>query len=268
MAARRWRHRKKNNQANGLAAFPLYRLFPNLVTILALCAGLSAIRFAWMERWEYSVTLIVAAAFLDGIDGRLARLLNATSNLGAQLDSLADFLNFGVAPALVLYQWTLNELGGIGWGISIFYTICAAIRLARFNSNLEDKTQKILGEIFFFGIPSPSAAGLSLLPIILSFLFVEKYDEAPFHITPWMSAIFTAVIAVFMVSRIPTFAAKRLPIKREIVPLALALAALFVIALILEPWVTLPLLGILYLIGLPISAATYYWRFSKAKKLS
>jgi CDP-diacylglycerol--serine O-phosphatidyltransferase len=266
MAAKRWRHRRRSKQT-GLAVFPLYRLFPNLVTMLALCAGLSAIRFAWMERWEYAVILIIAAAFLDGIDGRLARLLNATSNLGAQLDSLADFLNFGVAPALVLYQWNLHEIGGIGWGIALFYTICAAIRLARFNANLDDKAQKVLGEVFFFGIPSPSAAGLSLLPIILSFLFAEKYDEPLFDITPWMTAIFTAIIAVLMVSRLPTFAAKKLPIKREIVPLALAASALFVIALVLEPWVTLPLMGIVYLLGLPISAATYYWRFHSKKKL-
>src|SRR5476649_1074110 len=152
---------------------PVRTLVPNLITLLALCAGLTAIRLAVEQKLEWALAAIVFAALLDGIDGRIARLLKGTSRFGAELDSLADFVNFGVAPALILYFWGLHELKSAGWIAAIVFAICAALRLARFNVMIDDPNKPTWAGNFFTGIPAPAGAITVLLPIYLYFLGVS-----------------------------------------------------------------------------------------------
>ncbi len=240
-------------------AFPLTRLFPNMVTILGLCAGLTSMRFALLGQWEVAVTFIVIAAFVDGMDGRLARLLNATSKFGAQLDSLSDFFNFGVAPGIVLYLWILKQapIRGIGWALVLLSAVCMAIRLARFNSELDDEETPEWKERFFAGIPAPCSAGLSIIPPMLTFQFG---DVAWLHhfINPTTVPLYFLMMAILTVSRVPTFSIKKIVIKRENSSMILVLGGVLGIALITEPWFTLATMGLLYLLSIPISVACYY----------
>jgi len=244
-----------------LSPFPITKLFPNMITIIGLCFGLFAIKFAILGKWEMSVGLIVIAAFIDGLDGGVARLLNASSSFGAQLDSLADFLNFSVAPSLILYMWITHEIKGVGWAVTLFFIICGSLRLARFNTKLEDESEENNPELrnkFFTGVPVTSAAGLSLLPLSISFLFAEKFTTPPFEITPIMVIIYMAIIAFLMVSRIPTISVKNVKIRPEFRSLILASVGLFIAALVLEPWVTLPILGVVYICLIPFSVIKFY----------
>lgn len=245
----------KENQGESL---PISRLFPNMVTIIGLCFGLFALKYAIAEKWEMAVIFIFVAAVIDGLDGRLARLLNASSEFGAQLDSLADFFNFGIAPALVLYMWIAHEIKGLGWAITLFFVIAQALRLARFNCQSDNEENKEINDKFFKGVPAPCGAMLSLLPLILTLFFNEKFDHPPFAITPLMVIIYMAVIAILMVSNIPTISIKKIKIKKRFSSLFLALAGMFVIAFIIEPWVALPVLGTIYLATIPFSVIAYY----------
>src|SRR6202795_830175 len=157
-------------------AIPVRTLVPNLITLLALCAGLTAIRLSVEERLEWAVVAIVFAALLDGVDGRVARMLKGTSRFGAELDSLADFVNFGVAPALILYFWGLHELKSAGWIAAMVFAICAALRLARFNVMIEDPNRPAWAANFFVGVPAPAGAITVLLPIYVQFLGLPHLD--------------------------------------------------------------------------------------------
>lgn len=243
---------------NKLSSLPISKLIPNIVTLTGLCLGLFAIRYAMLERWELAVILVVIASFLDGIDGGIARLLDAQSEFGAQLDSLADFVNFNVVPALIMYMWITHEIKGLGWAASIFFIICGAIRLARFNvSQSDDSIDPELKDKFFVGMPVPSAACLALLPLILTFLFDDELGYQPFTITPLMVIICMLVISLFMVSRIPTMSLKKVKIPKELQSLVLACAGLFIISLATKPWITLPVLGIVYLSTIPYCVVSY-----------
>lgn len=242
-----------------LKRLPISRLFPNMVTLLGLCAGLSAIRFALNERWELSVTFIVIAAFIDGLDGRLARLLKSTSKFGAELDSLTDFVNFGVTPAIIVYLWKVDELHirGMGWALTLLFIICMAIRLARFNTMSENINRPSWADRFFTGVPAPSGAGLLILPMILSFQFGTGIWTQPAFVATYM-----AVIALLLVSRLPTFSGKKIHIRHEFATLALVAAGVMFIALLMEPWVTLPIMGFLYVSSFPFSV----WYYLKLKR--
>src|SRR5690349_19616751 len=176
---------------------PVRTLAPNVITLLALCAGLTAIRMAFENRYVLALAAIVFAAILDGIDGRLARFLKGTSRFGAELDSLADFVNFGVAPALVLYFWGLHELKSAGWIAAMVFAICGGLRLARFNVMIDDPNKPIWAGNFFTGIPAPAGAITVLLPIYLNFLGVERGP-----IFTWFAVLFTLAMAFLMVSQI------------------------------------------------------------------
>jgi CDP-diacylglycerol--serine O-phosphatidyltransferase len=232
---------------------PISRLFPNMVTLMALCSGMSAMRFALNDKWEYAVAAILIAGFLDAMDGRLARLLNATSSFGAQLDSLSDFLSFGVAPAIVLYVWQWHEMKirGVGWAFALFYTICCAIRLARFNVDLEDETQSAWKDNFFVGIPSTVGAALVLMPMMVQFHF-------DITLNPWFIGAYASILAVAMASRIPTFSVKKLKISQEYVSLVMVLIGLLILGLIIETWVTLLIVGVGYIFSIPFSVYSYY----------
>jgi CDP-diacylglycerol--serine O-phosphatidyltransferase len=239
---------------------PIVKLLPNIVTIVGLCFGLFALKYAIANKWEMAVGLIVIATFIDGIDGRLARMLNASSDFGAQLDSLSDFFNFGVAPSLVLYMWMTHEVKGLGWAISLFFIITMALRLARFNSSLSDDDYD---DSFFYGIPAPCGAGLSLLPMILTFAFDEHLGYRPFELTPPMVIAYTAVVAILMVSRVPTISVKKVGIQKKFSSIFLAITGLVMLVLVTEPWITLPIVAVLYLATIPFSVIAYYRKHGK-----
>ena len=235
-------------------AIPVRTLLPNLITLLALCAGLTAIRLAVEARLELALAAIVFAALLDGIDGRVARLLKGTSRFGAELDSLADFVNFGVAPALILYFWGLHELKSAGWIAALVFAICAALRLARFNVMIDDPNKPDWAGNFFTGIPAPAGAITVLLPIYLSFL------GAPGGlITVWLTFFYTVLIALLMVSRLPVFSGKRVGkrVPPEIVLPVFVVVVLFFALLISYPWEVLTLGTVAYLVCLPLGWLSY-----------
>lgn len=229
------------------------RMIPNILTMLALCSGLTAFRFAFDEKWEPAVLCIVIAAVLDALDGRVARLLKQTSKFGAELDSLSDFFAFGVAPAMLLYLWTLHESGSVGWVIALFYCVCCALRLARFNTALEAPSLPLWAKNYFTGVPSPAAAGLVLLPVIVSF-----QTDAPFAREPIVAAGFLLVVGALMVSQLPTFSFKnaRIPFRSmKFLLLIVALLAAFAVAL---PWQTLSVLLALYIVLLPFGWTSFH----------
>lgn len=233
-----------------LRAQPLIHLVPNIFTVMSLCAGLTAIRYGLDQRFELALALIVAAGVLDGLDGRSARLLKITSKLGAQLDSLADFLSFGVAPALLLYLWTLHQVPTIGWSLVLLFATCCALRLARFNTELEDDKRPTWMSRFFTGMPAPAAAGCLIMPMIATFALGHAWPRA------WaLNALVTLVVAVLMVSRVPTFSIKMVVVrvKPEWILPTLIGVGLLAAALLNAPWMTLLAVGIVYLVTLPIS---------------
>jgi CDP-diacylglycerol--serine O-phosphatidyltransferase len=249
------------DSANRLREFPLARLFPNMITLAGLCCGLSSVRFAMLERWEMAVSFIVLAAILDGMDGRVARLLNSTSTFGAQLDSLSDFLCFGVCPVLVLYFWNLQDFRGVGWAVVLFFSICCALRLARFNTSLLDDKKAPWQFKFFVGVPAPAGALLCLIPMMLSFHL--DYD---FLYNQYILSAYAVVVAILMASRIPTFSAKHMRIPHWVVlPLMIGFG-LWVAAMIIEPWITLAVTGLGYLLTFPFSITQHY-RYRTGKKI-
>src|SRR6202042_1195575 len=183
---------------------PVRTLVPNIITLLALCAGLTGIRMAFESRYVLALAAIVFAAFLDGIDGRLARLLKGTSRFGAELDSLSDFVNFGVAPSLILYFWGLHDLKSAGWIAAMVFAICASLRLARFNVMIDDPDRPAWASNFFVGMPAPAGAITVLLPIYAVFLGLPRSG-----FLTWLTLFYTLAVASLMVSRLPVFSGKR-----------------------------------------------------------
>ena len=235
-------------------AIPVRTLLPNLITLLALCAGLTSIRMAIEGRLDLALGAIVLAALLDGIDGRVARLLKGTSRFGAELDSLADFVNFGVAPALIVYFWGLHDLHSVGWIAALVFALCCGLRLARFNVTIDDPNRPAWAGNFFTGIPAPAGAITVLLPIYLFFLGL------PVNLaTIWFSFVYTLAIALLMVSRLPVFSGKRVGKRvppETVLPIFIA-AVLFVALLISYPWIVLSAGTLAYLACLPVGWQAY-----------
>jgi len=233
---------------------PVRTLVPNLITLLALCAGLTAIRLAIEAKLEWAVAAIVFAATLDGIDGRVARMLKGTSRFGAELDSLADFVNFGVAPALILYFWGLHGLGHAGWIAAMVFAICAGLRLARFNVMIDDPNRPAWAANFFVGMPAPGGAITVLLPIYVTFLGMPHLAFAE----PLVLA-YTLAIAFLMVSRLPVFSGKRVGkrVAPELVLPLFVVVVLFFALLIAYPWPVLATGTIIYLATLPFGFMSY-----------
>jgi CDP-diacylglycerol--serine O-phosphatidyltransferase len=231
-----------------ISALPLLHLLPNVLTILGLFAGLTSIRYAMDGRYELAVSLIGAAVVLDGLDGRSARMLNLTSRLGAELDSLADFLSFGVAPAVLTYLWTLRDVRGVGWALALLFAACCALRLARFNTELELPDRPRWTYHFFTGIPAPAAAGVVLTPLMLSFVAGEGWPRA------WaLSALFVVFVAVMMVSRVPTWSIKRIRIAPDMVLPTLLLVSVVIAGLVVETWLTLCAISLAYVGSIPFA---------------
>lgn len=230
---------------------PLRAVLPNTVTALALCSGLTAIRFAMLAKWELAVLMVLLAAVLDGVDGRIARWARAESRFGAELDSLSDAISFGVAPALILYLWTLNALGSFGWMIALLLALFCALRLARFNANIDREHQPHKSAGFLTGVPAPAGAVLALTPLFL-WLWVEAPQfREPLAIAPW-----TAFVAVLMISSIATFA-PTIRLRQRIRFEAVAVLVVLVAALVSAPWPTLALLALAYLATIPFSVRSY-----------
>jgi CDP-diacylglycerol---serine O-phosphatidyltransferase len=231
---------------------PVRMLVPNFITLLAICAGLTAIRLSTEGRMDLAVYAIVFAAVLDGVDGRVARMIKGQSKFGAELDSLADFVNFGVAPGLILYFWQLHQLGNGGWIAAMVFAISGGLRLARFNASIDDPDKPAFAANYFTGVPAPGGAILALLPVYLAFLGIPK---APAVLT----AAYTLLIAFLMVSRLPVFSGKS--VKMRVPPemvLPVFVSVVFFIALLISyPWYILSACSVLYLASLPLGWKSY-----------
>ena len=233
---------------------PMRLLVPNLITVLAICAGLTGIRLAFEGRFALAVAMVLFAAALDALDGRTARMLKASSKFGAQMDSLADVINFGVAPALVLYPYLLHELNSFGWIAALIFAIACALRLARFNVMAEDPDTPAWQMAYFVGIPAPAGAVLVLLPVYIGLL------GAPLDgILAPLAAAHCILIGLLMVSRIRVWSGKApgQRIRRDLVPLFLLCAVLLVMLFVAYTWYTLTVATVAYLIFLPFSARAY-----------
>lgn len=228
------------------------RLIPNMLTVLALCAGLTSIRFALEQRWEMAVFAIVIAAVLDGLDGRIARLLDSTSKFGAELDSLSDFVSFGVAPAILLYYWSLQSVGGTGWVVSLLFGVCVALRLARFNTRIDNTDLPAWTSRFFVGVPAPAGAGLSLIPVFATLLFGPGIFNHPIFV-----GSITVIVALLMVSRLPTYSMKRVRVPHHLVVPTLVAVGLLAAVLVSMPWLTLLVLALAYASTIPVSIMSY-----------
>lgn len=230
----------------------LRAMLPNAVTAAALCSGLTGIRFAIDAQWTFAIGLVVLAGVLDGIDGRIARLLNAQSRFGAELDSLADSLSFGVAPALILFLWSLKEWERFGWFAALAFAICCALRLARFNAriDLDDQPHKSAG--FLTGVPAPVGAGLAFIPF---YLWNETGYE--FFRQPVLMALWLTLIAILMISNLPTLSWGSLRPRKAIRLPLIAFTGLAFAALLLEPWWTLAAICIAYLAVMPYGFIKY-----------
>jgi CDP-diacylglycerol---serine O-phosphatidyltransferase len=231
---------------------PVRMLVPNVITLLAICAGLTAIRLSTEGRMELAVAAIVFAAVLDGIDGRVARMIKGQSKFGAELDSLADFVNFGVAPGLILYFWQLHELHDGGWIAAMVFAISGGLRLARFNATMDDPNKPPFASNYFTGVPAPAGAITVLLPVYLVFLGLP---QPPAMVT----AFYTLLIAFLMVSRLPVFSGKsvRMRVPPELVLPVFVGVIIFVALFIVYPWHILSVGSALYLLSLPLGWKSY-----------
>lgn len=247
------RPRRRRFKVGGakLRSLSFNRIFPNMITLLALCAGLTSIRYAFNDQWDRAVLAIVIAGMLDGLDGRIARLLRGTSEFGAELDSLADAISFGVAPALVLFLWAMHDAGGIGWAVCLLHAVCTVLRLARFNTMIGQDLPH-WAHNYFTGVPSPGGAGIALMPMFFWLLTDERIFR---H---WaVAGIFLTAAALLMVSRVPIFSGKHMRLKPQlVVPLMVGVGVLAGL-LWAEPWATLSFIGLAYIALIPMSVWSY-----------
>lgn len=231
---------------------PINQFVPNVVTVLALCTGLTAVRFGIQERWQLAVVAIIIAAVLDSLDGRLARRMGATTKFGAELDSLSDFLCFGVAPALLVYLWTLHNGGSFGWVLSLLFAVCAALRLARFNTRLGMSDLPPWAGNFFTGVPAPAGAGAALLPMMIYFQWGNSFAREPI-----VNGCVLLLVGGLMISRIPTFSFKQMKVPHRWVLPGLMLAGLLFAFGATSPWGTLTAVVAVYLATIPFALLKY-----------
>jgi CDP-diacylglycerol--serine O-phosphatidyltransferase len=237
---------------NRLRDHSINRLIPNMLTLFALCAGLTSIRFALAGHWEHAVLAILFAAVFDALDGRIARLLDSSSKFGAELDSLSDFVSFGVGPSVVLFLWTMQDVKGIGWALTLLFTAGMALRLARFNTKLDNTDLPAWTSRFFTGVPAPAGAGLVLLPLIAWLEFRMDFLRSPFLVGPVMLGV-----AGLLVSRIPTFSFKRMKVTQALVLPTMIVVAVITALALAEPWATLLIVLVAYLASIPLSISAY-----------
>lgn len=238
-----------------------------MITLMSLCSGLSAIRFALVDKWEISVALVILAGFLDGIDGRVARMLRSTSPFGAQLDSLCDIVNFGVVPPLLIFLWQTHEIKRFGWAAVLFFAICCVLRLARFNTQLDVSGHNTRGDRFFQGVPAPAAAILCLCPFMIHFWNSDntRFPELTQFVTsPAVLCGYLFFLGLLMISNLPTFSAKKLVFSPKLARFILLAVGMLFIVFISEPWAAIPLIAYGYLLTIPVSV----WLAKKQEKKS
>lgn len=233
---------------------PIRVLIPNIITLLSLVSGLTAVRLGFDGRFELAVAAVILATVMDALDGQVARLLKGTSKFGAELDSLADFVNFGVVPGILVYLWSLHVLNNLGWITILAFALCMSMRLARFNVTLEDPDKPAWAVGYFSGIPAPAGAGLLLLPMYLSFLGLFDGPEAAKFIV-----FYVPVVTVMLVSPVPTFSSKLIGnyVPRGMVLPGMVMVVLFASVLISYPWFVMTILALVYIGSIPFSIKRY-----------
>lgn len=236
----------------------LHKMIPNMITLTAMAAGMTSIKYAIAGKWEHAVIAIVIAAFMDAFDGAAARLLNAQSKLGAELDSFSDFVSFGVAPALVVYLWALEGAGRWAWPVALIFAMCVTLRLARFNIATEEGDPNDPMRKYFTGVPSPVGAGLCILPMIVSFQTTSEFAAIVQH--PLVVGLWAVIVGAMMVSNIPTFSSKQLRIPYKLKIPVLGFFAIVLAGLINDTWPTLTLMGVVYLLAMPFGVRHYQKR--------
>lgn len=253
------RHVIKQKAIGKLSEVPFRKMAPNIVTLMALCAGISTIKYAILGKWTYAIGCIFLAGIFDGLDGRVARKLKASSKFGAELDSLSDFVSFGVAPAILMYEWSLNALPHWGWIFTLMFSAGMAMRLARFNTMLEDANVPEYWSHYFVGVPAPMAAAIAVMPLLISF----DNPELEFILrNKFFCSALMLLVAFLMVSRIPTLSLKKTKVKADLFLPLMILFALLISCLLTQPWLTLGLITLVYILTIPFTI----WRFMKDKK--
>lgn len=257
------RHKRRDaKRTPRLKGMTLAKMIPNMITVAATCAGLTGVRYAMDGRWEFAAGAIIVAAILDGLDGRFARMLKAQSDFGAQMDSLSDFVAFGVSPALIAWFWGLHELGGFGWAAGLFFAVCCMLRLARFNSRLDKLPPYAYN--YFQGVPAPMGAALGLLPMIVSF---ETGPVMLLH-HPAAVAVWMVLMALLMVSEAPTYSFKKWKLAPRYMLPFMAGVALVLAGLAGAPWLTLSIACAAYLLLIPFSVRSFAKLKAEARRLA
>jgi CDP-diacylglycerol--serine O-phosphatidyltransferase len=227
-------------------------LIPNILTTLALCAGMTAIRFGIQEHWEHAVFALMAAGIFDALDGRIARLLGGTSRFGAELDSLSDFVSFGVAPSVMVYFWTMHTAGGVGWALALLFSVCCALRLARFNIKSGESDLPPWAYNYFTGVPTPAGCAIVVLPMLLSF----EFESAIFR-HPILNGAVIVATSFLEVSRIPTYSFKQFKVPHKFVLPTLLLVGLMAAFLVSAPWATCIAVLVAYIASIPFAVRSF-----------
>ena len=249
----------KKRTMGKLNEIPFRKMAPNIVTLMAVCSGITTIKFAILQNWVYAVICIFMACVFDGLDGRVARKLKASSKFGAELDSLCDFVSFGVAPAILMYQWSVNVIPHWGWIFTLMFASGMAMRLARFNTMLEDASVPEYWSHYFVGVPAPMAAAIAIMPMLISFGFPEYQYILR---NEYVCSIIMILVTYLMVSRIPTISLKKTKINSSLFLPLMIIFVLFISCLLTQPWLTLGLFTLGYVLTIPFTVV----KFMKDKK--
>lgn len=236
-----------------LKSLSFNRILPNMITLLAMCAGLTSIRYGLNAQWDKAVLALVLAIILDAVDGRVARMLRSTSKFGEELDSLADAINFGVVPAMLVYLWAMQHAGRIGWALCLLHAVCCVLRLARFNTMLGQPELPPWAHSYFTGVPAPAGAGIAILPLILAL----QTGEHELFANPFLVGPFLIVSASLMVSRVPTYSLKNFRVKPQYVLFIMLFVGVLAAFLVTDPWLTFSCIGFIYLGSIPVSYVTF-----------
>lgn len=248
------------NTGKRIKDLPLNRIAPNMVTMMALCSGVTSLRFAMEGNFQWAVLSIIAAAFFDALDGRVARMLNGASDFGAELDSLSDVICFGVAPGVLMYRWALTSADSAGWVFALFVPVCCALRLARFNVMLDEEPQPAYWTHFFVGLPAPGGAFVALTPAMLYFQTgCEFFKNGP------VVEAFLLISALLMASRLPTISLKHIRVPVRFVVLLMALGGFYAGALLYRPWLIFSLTFLFYLASVPVCSIVFLRLKKKAE---
>lgn len=244
--------KKMNNKL--LTDVPFRKLLPSMLTMMALCSGVTSIRFAIHDQWSKAVLCIFLAAVFDGLDGRVARFLKASTKFGAELDSLSDFVSFGVAPSILMYQWTLVDFKRFGWLFCLLFAMAMAMRLARFNTMLEQEKQPEYWSNYFVGVPAPAAAAMAIMPVLVCFDFPEF---TPVLRSNTFCSVLLFVVGSLMISRIPTISIKKTKVQNWMLLPLMLFVVVFINFMISQPWLTLGLMTCLYIVFIPIGVVKF-----------